>query len=180
MAARLRHRLMYPSAPAPELHTVLCRCKTGVLEVKAVDCSSSLHLPVRGWAVGVAGLLHCQATADRQGQSDDRPPALPDISMLCPELQQQWHVERNTHLGATKVSHKVASRPCGIATSAQLDSHTSGQQVWNQEQTAQSAYTVAIGWCACTTLLLPWHPMWLSTGIMARMKHHHSRWLEAP
>ena len=53
--------------------------------------------------VDVAGLLHCQAIADRQGQSDDRPPALPDVSMLSPELQQQWHAERNMHLGAKKV-----------------------------------------------------------------------------
>ena len=33
-------------------------------------------------------------------------PTSPDISMLSPELQQQWHVDSNMHLGAIKV------KPC--------------------------------------------------------------------
>ncbi|KAL3150100.1 hypothetical protein ABBQ38_013441 [Trebouxia sp. C0009 RCD-2024] len=49
------------------------------------------------------GLSHCQATTEPSSQSDNGSPGSPDISMLSPELQQQWHVERNMHLGAIKV-----------------------------------------------------------------------------
>ena len=51
----------------------------------------------------VAGLLHCQATPDNPGQSDGRLPDSPDISLLSPELQQEWSVDRNRHLGPIKV-----------------------------------------------------------------------------
>ena len=50
----------------------------------------------------LAGCLRCQA-AKQPHHSDDRPPAPPDISMLSPELQKQWHVDLNRHLGAVKV-----------------------------------------------------------------------------
>ena len=51
-----------------------------------------------------AGRLQCtKATTVESGQRHDRIPGSPDISMLSPELQQQWDVERNMHLGATKV-----------------------------------------------------------------------------
>ena len=50
-----------------------------------------------------AGHVLCQATADKPVTSDDTNDAAPDISMLSPELQQQWHVDRNMHLGAIKI-----------------------------------------------------------------------------
>ena len=50
-----------------------------------------------------AGQSQCQATADRPNLSDDRLPGSPDISKLSSDLQQQWHVESNMHLGAIKV-----------------------------------------------------------------------------
>ncbi|KAL3150115.1 hypothetical protein ABBQ38_013454 [Trebouxia sp. C0009 RCD-2024] len=49
------------------------------------------------------GLSQCQATAEPSSQSDNGSPGSPDISLLSPELQQQWHVERNMHLGTIKV-----------------------------------------------------------------------------
>ena len=49
------------------------------------------------------GHLHSQATAVKPAQLDKRLPGSPDISMLSPELQQQWDVERNMHLGAIRV-----------------------------------------------------------------------------
>ena len=49
-----------------------------------------------------AGSLHCQSAATRQGQLDDRPMS-PDISMLSNELQKQWHVNANKHLGPVKI-----------------------------------------------------------------------------
>ena len=54
--------------------------------------------------MSVAGHLQSQSVADKPGQSGDRPKDLPDISMLSPELQQQWHVDGNSHLGAIKVT----------------------------------------------------------------------------
>ena len=47
--------------------------------------------------------MHSQSTADKPAQQPDRLPGSPDISMLSPELQQQWHVDRNMHLGAIRV-----------------------------------------------------------------------------
>ena len=63
----------------------------------------------------LAGLLQCEASAakpasnpgslssSRGTQVNDRLSGSPDISMLSPELQQQWDVERNSHLGAIRV-----------------------------------------------------------------------------
>ncbi|KAL3143757.1 hypothetical protein ABBQ32_003588 [Trebouxia sp. C0010 RCD-2024] len=49
------------------------------------------------------GNLQCQATACKPSPSDNRPPGSPDISLLSPELQQQWCINSNMHLGAIKV-----------------------------------------------------------------------------
>ncbi|KAL3143820.1 hypothetical protein ABBQ32_003647 [Trebouxia sp. C0010 RCD-2024] len=57
-------------------------------------------------AVDRAGVPGCHAIVRQPEQTDYRPPAPPDISLLSSELQQQWHVDRNMHLGAIKV------RPC--------------------------------------------------------------------
>lgn len=51
----------------------------------------------------VAGHIPCHSTADTPTQPDNQPSVSPDISMLSPELQQQWHVAGNMHLGAIKV-----------------------------------------------------------------------------
>ena len=50
-----------------------------------------------------AGHPQRQATAVKLAQTNDRLPRSPDISMLSPELQQQWDVEGNMHLGAIRV-----------------------------------------------------------------------------
>ena len=51
-----------------------------------------------------AGYRRCQSIQGKQGQSGNNRPAVPpDTSMLSPELQQQWYVEGNMHLGAIKV-----------------------------------------------------------------------------
>ncbi|KAL3150078.1 hypothetical protein ABBQ38_013423 [Trebouxia sp. C0009 RCD-2024] len=50
------------------------------------------------------GHLQCQVTAGKPISSDDRPSGSPDISMLSPELQQQWCVDSNMHLGAIQVN----------------------------------------------------------------------------
>ena len=48
----------------------------------------------------LAGRVYCQLKPDH---SDDSPPKSPDISMLSSQLQQQWHIDRNMHLGAVNV-----------------------------------------------------------------------------
>ena len=50
-----------------------------------------------------AGRVPCQAQAKQLGQSNDMLPGSPDISMLSSELQQQWDVARNKHLGAVTI-----------------------------------------------------------------------------
>ena len=55
----------------------------------------------------LAGHLHSHSTANKQSKAEDRPVSQ-DISMLSPELQQQWHVDRNMHLGAIKVKPRSA------------------------------------------------------------------------
>ena len=52
----------------------------------------------------LAGQVQCQANAKQLGQSKYMQPGSPDISLLSPDLQQQWNVERNLHLGAVKVT----------------------------------------------------------------------------
>ncbi|KAL3143825.1 hypothetical protein ABBQ32_003652 [Trebouxia sp. C0010 RCD-2024] len=49
-----------------------------------------------------AGHLQCLSAAETLGQSVD-PLLSPDVSLLSPELQHQWHADRNMHLGATKI-----------------------------------------------------------------------------
>ena len=44
------------------------------------------------------------------GQLRDQLSDSPDISMLSPELQQQWHVDGNMHLGAVKVKPQSSIR----------------------------------------------------------------------
>ena len=59
----------------------------------------------------LAGRIRHQVMADKPGPLEDLPTVSPDISMLSLELQQEWHVKRNQHLGAIKVtsqsSHKA-------------------------------------------------------------------------
>ena len=50
-----------------------------------------------------AGHVQCQAKAKQPRQSGDRQSVAPDISLLSPELQQQWGTKNNLHLGAIKV-----------------------------------------------------------------------------
>ncbi|KAL3144706.1 hypothetical protein ABBQ38_001831 [Trebouxia sp. C0009 RCD-2024] len=57
-------------------------------------------------AVSTAGHPQFHSTAQAVSQSHNKLPTSPDISMLSPELQQQWHVDSNMHLGAIKV------KPC--------------------------------------------------------------------
>ncbi|KAL3143855.1 hypothetical protein ABBQ32_003677 [Trebouxia sp. C0010 RCD-2024] len=80
---------------------------------KAVVLHTKLRAPwlrVGEPALSRAGQLQCQATAKTPGQLDSALPLLPDISMLSPELQQQWHVDENMHLGAIKVKPYSAIR----------------------------------------------------------------------
>ena len=49
-------------------------------------------------------VLQDMCNAKQLGRSDDRLPGSSDISLLSPELQQQWDVESNLHLGATKIT----------------------------------------------------------------------------
>ena len=63
-----------------------------LLTVRSMHCVQSF-----------AGNLQSQSIADKPGPSKARLPESPDISLLRPELQQQWHVERNMHLGAITV-----------------------------------------------------------------------------
>ena len=54
----------------------------------------------------------------------------------------------------SRSSHKVISRLRGSATSAQLDSHTSGRQLYTTEHEATSAPTAVTSVCACIIPLL--------------------------
>ena len=60
------------------------------------------------------------------GQPIDRLNGSPDISILSPEMQQQWHVERNMHMGAIRVKPKSS-----IKAVWQCDKCPAGQpHVW--------------------------------------------------
>ncbi|KAL3145724.1 hypothetical protein ABBQ32_003255 [Trebouxia sp. C0010 RCD-2024] len=73
------------------------------------------------------GHLKCQMTTDKPGQPDGIPPVSPDTSLLSPELQQQWHVDSNRHLGAVKVKPKS-----GIQAVWQCNKCPAGQpHVWS-------------------------------------------------
>ena len=53
--------------------------------------------------IHAVGNIRCHSTADTPSGSNEQPPVSPDISKLSPELQQQWHLDRNMHLGAVIV-----------------------------------------------------------------------------
>ena len=57
----------------------------------------------------ITGHVHCHTSAG-EGATDSRLDRLPDISMLSPELQRHWHVDRNRHLGAIKVKPNSTTR----------------------------------------------------------------------
>ncbi|KAL3144683.1 hypothetical protein ABBQ38_001810 [Trebouxia sp. C0009 RCD-2024] len=77
-------------------------------------------------ALSRAGQVQSQSTAETPGQLDNALPLSPDISMLSPELQQQWHIDENMHLGAVKV------KPCsGIRAVWSCNKCPAGQpHVW--------------------------------------------------
>ncbi|KAL3144725.1 hypothetical protein ABBQ38_001848 [Trebouxia sp. C0009 RCD-2024] len=86
----------------------ICRNQTRPLSPASTSpYSYKLH---RSWlrrralvlAVNKAGHLECQATVE-PGQTNYGLPNSPDISLLSPELQQQWHRDRNMHLGAIQI-----------------------------------------------------------------------------
>ncbi|KAL3144772.1 hypothetical protein ABBQ38_001886 [Trebouxia sp. C0009 RCD-2024] len=102
--------------------TTCVACTVDLYSYRQQRCSrtpkaASLHrdklharwLPVQPPAVLRKGHLQCQVTASHKpGQPDGTPPMSPDISMLSPELQEQWHVDSNRHLGAVKVKQQSA------------------------------------------------------------------------
>ena len=73
---------------------------TDVMWIKRLMSVHSLHCEECR-----AGHVQCKAdvTSQQLGQSDDRQPGSPDINLLSPDLQQQWDIERNSHLSAVKV-----------------------------------------------------------------------------
>lgn len=69
-----------------------------------------------------AAHLHSQSTTDKPSQADNRATLAPDISLLSPELQRQWHFNRNMHLGPIKVkpySHIQALWQCNKCSTGQ-------------------------------------------------------------
>ena len=81
-----------------------------------------------------AGCLQCQATAVKLPQPHDRLPESPDISMLGPELQQEW-MSRGTCIWVQSgSSHTATSGLYGNATNAatHLDNNCTEQ---NERQT---------------------------------------------
>ncbi|KAL3150116.1 hypothetical protein ABBQ38_013455 [Trebouxia sp. C0009 RCD-2024] len=99
------------------------------------------------------GLSQCQATAELSGQSDNGSPGSPDISMLSPELQQQWHVERNMHLGTIKVKpHSSIKAVCPYCSNRRVCLHNSlatvapeACQYWNHAKNEKSPEQVLAG-----------------------------------
>ncbi|KAL3143779.1 hypothetical protein ABBQ32_003608 [Trebouxia sp. C0010 RCD-2024] len=87
--------------------TLLCRKQTiSFLPKVASFHRNTLHarwLPSHKPTFCRKGQLQCQVTAAEPSQPGCAAPASPDISMLRPELQQQWHLSANMHLGAIKV-----------------------------------------------------------------------------
>ena len=67
--------------------------------------------------------------AVKLARQNDRLPGSPDISMLSPELQQQWDVKRNMHLGAIRVKPNS-----GIKAVWQCNQCPAGQpHIWTAE-----------------------------------------------
>ena len=68
-------------------------------QVTFIKCGSCMHYDWCG-----AAHSHSQSTTDKPSQGDVGASLAPDLSLLSPELQQQWHVERNMHLGPIKIT----------------------------------------------------------------------------
>ncbi|KAL3150086.1 hypothetical protein ABBQ38_013428 [Trebouxia sp. C0009 RCD-2024] len=112
-----------------------------------------------------AGDLQCQATAHKPCQSDNRPPRSPDISLLSPELQQQWHVDSNMHLGAIQVKpnsqHKAVWQgdqcPAGQPHiwTARVATRTRGWYV-SKLCTAEATANITIVGCEASLMSLAW------------------------
>ena len=97
-------------------------CSLSITLGKLVCCCDSMllciHCPSCWWC---AAHLHSQSTTDKPNQ-DEGASLAPDISLLSPELQQQWHVERNMHLGPIKVkpySETLALWQCNKCSAGQ-------------------------------------------------------------
>ncbi|DBA66762.1 TPA: hypothetical protein ACH3X2_001909 [Trebouxia sp. C0005] len=50
----------------------------------------------------------------------------PDISVLRPELQRQWHHAKNQHLGDRQITGSSGLRVCGVVTNVPVGFRTSG------------------------------------------------------
>ncbi|KAL3144766.1 hypothetical protein ABBQ38_001881 [Trebouxia sp. C0009 RCD-2024] len=113
------------------------------------------RLPDKPPALIKKGYLHSQMTADKPGKSDASPPMPPDISMLSPELQHQWHVDSNRHLGAVKVKPQSAIKAVWQCKECPAGSCMSGQHLCTEEPTAPSVLIVQTSGSACITHLQP-------------------------
>ena len=88
----------------------------------------------------LTGRLDCH-TLSGDGASESKLDRLPDISMLSPELQQQWDVGRNMHLGPGKVapfSHIKAVWQCNDCPAGQP--HIWTAHVFSRTRGAQCPY----------------------------------------
>ena len=98
-----------------------------------------------------AGHLQWQASSVKAAQPSDRLPGPPDISMLSPELQQQWHAKRNMHLGAIKVklhSNIKAVWQCGECPAGQ-------PHIWTARVTDRTRKGSQCPYCS--NRLVCWH-----------------------
>ncbi|KAL3144783.1 hypothetical protein ABBQ38_001896 [Trebouxia sp. C0009 RCD-2024] len=80
------------------------------------------------------GRVRRQVAANQPSQLGDRLPVSPDISMLSPALQHQWHVDLNMHLGAI-----IVKPYSGIKAIWHCDRCPAGQpHVWTASVTSRT------------------------------------------
>ena len=56
------------------------------------------------------GPVRCQASGKQPLEQPDDTELSPDISSLCPDLQQEWHVGKNAHFGSIKIMPMSSKR----------------------------------------------------------------------
>ncbi|KAL3143830.1 hypothetical protein ABBQ32_003656 [Trebouxia sp. C0010 RCD-2024] len=66
-------------------------------------CTSTCEAALTAEYFGPLAAFQCLSAAGTTSRFDEGPPESPHISLLSPELQQQWHDDSNMHLGAVKV-----------------------------------------------------------------------------
>lgn len=114
----------------------------------------------------------CKVSVPSCSMSNVQQSSSPDISLLSPLLQCQWHHAKNAHLGDTVVKPHTHRKMWWTCDHALMANPMNGRQQSTTGQAAQAVPSVTTKLSVCTTPLPPM-PLPLPPSSVTVMRAHH-------